>query len=65
MRPADCCLVPERRAEITTEGGLDVAGNAEALRRSCAELAAAGVRVSLFIDPDRDQIEAARMSARR
>ncbi len=59
VRPADCCLVPEHRAEITTEGGLDVLGNAEALRRSCAELAAAGIRVALFIDPDREQVEAA------
>jgi pyridoxine 5-phosphate synthase len=58
VRPADCCLVPERRAEITTEGGLDVAGNLEALRRSCAELAAAGIRAALFIDPDREQVEA-------
>jgi pyridoxine 5-phosphate synthase len=58
VRPADCCLVPERRAEITTEGGLDVAGNAEALRRSCAEFAAAGIRAALFIDPDRAQVEA-------
>jgi len=57
-RPADCCLVPERRAEITTEGGLDVVGNLEALRRSCAELAAAGIRAALFIDPDREQVEA-------
>ena len=58
IRPADCCLVPERRAEITTEGGLDVAGNAAALRDSCAALAAAGIRVALFIDPDRSQVEA-------
>ena len=58
LRPADCCLVPERRAEITTEGGLDVAGNAAALRSSCTTLAAAGVRVALFIDPDRAQVEA-------
>jgi pyridoxine 5-phosphate synthase len=58
VRPADCCLVPERRAEVTTEGGLDVAGNLEALRRSCAALAAAGIRAALFIDPDRAQVEA-------
>jgi pyridoxine 5-phosphate synthase len=58
VRPADCCLVPERRAEITTEGGLDVVGNLEALRRSCTELAAAGIRAALFIDPDREQVEA-------
>ena len=59
LRPSDCCLVPERRAELTTEGGLDVAGGAEALRASCARLAAAGIRVALFIDPDPQQIEIA------
>ncbi|MCP5328769.1 MAG: pyridoxine 5'-phosphate synthase [Steroidobacteraceae bacterium] len=57
-RPADCCLVPERRAELTTEGGLDVAGQVAALRDSCAALAAAGIRVALFVDPDPQQIEA-------
>ena len=59
VRPADCCLVPERRAEVTTEGGLDVAGQVARIRESCAVLAAAGIRVSLFIDPDPQQIEAA------
>ena len=59
VRPADCCLVPERRAEVTTEGGLDVAGQVARIRESCAVLAAAGIRVSLFIDPDPLQIEAA------
>ncbi|HEX7045086.1 MAG TPA: pyridoxine 5'-phosphate synthase [Burkholderiales bacterium] len=59
VRPHDCCLVPERREELTTEGGLDVAGNRERLARSCAELASAGVRVSLFIDPDPAQVAAA------
>jgi pyridoxine 5-phosphate synthase len=59
VRPSDCCLVPERRAEITTEGGLDVAGDATRLREACAQLKAAGIRVSLFIDPDALQIEAA------
>lgn len=58
-RPADCCLVPERREELTTEGGLDVAGQPERIRVACAELAAAGIRVSLFIDPEPAQIEAA------
>jgi len=57
-RPQDCCLVPERREELTTEGGLDVAGQAAALRTVCARLAAAGVRVSLFIDPDEAQLRA-------
>lgn len=59
MRPADCCLVPERRAELTTEGGLDVRRNLAALRPACARLAAAGIRVALFIDPEPDQIDAA------
>lgn len=59
VRPADCCLVPERRAEITTEGGLDVAAQQARLRESCAVLGSAGIRVALFIDPDPRQIEAA------
>ena len=58
IRPADCCLVPERRQELTTEGGLDVAGNLAAVRDACQRLAAAGVRTSLFIDPDPRQVEA-------
>jgi pyridoxine 5-phosphate synthase len=58
-RPADCCLVPERRAEITTEGGLDAAGQIGKLTAACAQLRSAGVRVALFIDPDPKQIEAA------
>ena len=60
VAPRDCCLVPERRAELTTEGGLDVVGRLAAVRDCCAKLAAAGVRVSLFIDPDLRQIDAAR-----
>lgn len=59
-RPAACCLVPERRAELTTEGGLDVVGQVDYLRDYCARLRAAGVEVSLFIDADPRQIEAAR-----
>lgn len=59
IRPADCCLVPERREELTTEGGLDVAGQSERIGRACKRLAAAGVRVSLFIDADPVQVEAA------
>ena len=59
LRPSDCCLVPERRSEVTTEGGLDVAGQ-PALQDAVADLAAAGIRVSLFIDPDTAQIKAAR-----
>lgn len=60
LRPQDCCLVPERRNEVTTEGGLDVVGQEQALSDACAQLAAAGIRVSIFIDPDAPQLEAAR-----
>lgn len=60
IRPQDCCLVPESRQEVTTEGGLDVAGQSARIAAACQALAAAGIRVSLFIDPDRAQIEAAR-----
>jgi pyridoxine 5-phosphate synthase len=59
IRPHDCCLVPERRAELTTEGGLDVIGGGEALRARCLQLAQAGIRVALFIDPEEAQISAA------
>jgi pyridoxine 5-phosphate synthase len=59
MRPADCCLVPERRAELTTEGGLDVRAGLNTIRPACERLAAVGVRVALFIDPDPAQIDAA------
>ncbi|OOY41253.1 pyridoxine 5'-phosphate synthase, partial [Solemya velum gill symbiont] len=58
--PADCCLVPEKREELTTEGGLDVAGQKEMLTDYCAALAEAGIRVSLFIDVDPVQLEAAK-----
>jgi pyridoxine 5-phosphate synthase len=57
-QPQDCCLVPERRAEVTTEGGLDVHGQQSRVAAACAELGAAGIRVSLFVDPDPQQIEA-------
>ncbi|HEY7672054.1 MAG TPA: pyridoxine 5'-phosphate synthase [Gammaproteobacteria bacterium] len=60
VRPADCCLVPERRAELTTEGGLDVAGQRKKMRTVCARLAQSGIRVSLFIDPDKKQLDASR-----
>lgn len=59
IAPADCCLVPERREELTTEGGLDVAARQDELRDYCAALAGAGVRVSLFIDAEPAQLEAA------
>jgi pyridoxine 5-phosphate synthase len=57
--PPDCCLVPERRAEVTTEGGLDVVGQEAGLKALTAQLATAGIRVSLFIDPDHAQLDAA------
>ncbi len=59
VRPADVCLVPERREELTTEGGLDVVGGASRIAQACARLAEAGIRVSLFIDPEPAQLEAA------
>ena len=59
LQPSDCCLVPERRAELTTEGGLDVCQGRERIGLACARLAAVGVRVSLFVDPERRQLEAA------
>ena len=59
IRPQDCCLVPERRQELTTEGGLDVAGQLPRVRAACERLQGAGVRVSLFIDADPQQIAAA------
>ncbi len=59
LRPTDCCLVPERREELTTEGGLDVAGDTQRIEQACGELGSAGIRVSLFIDPDPEQVAAA------
>ena len=59
IRPADACLVPERRAEVTTEGGLDVAADPVRIRDACSRLASCGIRVSLFIDPDEAQVDAA------
>ena len=58
-RPADVCLVPEKREELTTEGGLDVVANFEAVKYACKHLGEAGIRVSLFIDPDAAQLDAA------
>ncbi|GAB6046869.1 pyridoxine 5'-phosphate synthase [Methyloparacoccus murrellii] len=58
VRPGACCLVPEKRAELTTEGGLDVAGNFPRIASACRQLGAAGVEVSLFIDAEPHQIEA-------
>lgn len=59
VKPQACCLVPERREELTTEGGLDVAGSPAKMRDACQALAAAGIEVSLFIDPELAQIDAA------
>jgi pyridoxine 5-phosphate synthase len=59
VRPRDACLVPERRQELTTEGGLAVAGNEPRVRSACLRLRDAGIRVSLFIDPQEAQIDAA------
>ncbi|MGN6650383.1 pyridoxine 5'-phosphate synthase [Trinickia sp.] len=59
VQPHDVCLVPEKREELTTEGGLDVAGHFESVRAACRQLADAGSRVSLFIDADEAQIRAA------
>ncbi|XSG85921.1 MAG: pyridoxine 5'-phosphate synthase [Methylohalobius sp. ZOD2] len=60
--PDACCLVPEKRAELTTEGGLDVAGQLDRVRDACERLGEAGIEVSLFIDPDATQIEAAQQA---
>jgi pyridoxine 5-phosphate synthase len=59
VRPQDACLVPERREELTTEGGLNVVKHFEGVKRACREMGAAGIRVSLFIDPDAEQLDAA------
>lgn len=60
LKPSDCCLVPERRSELTTEGGLDVAGAQGRIRDACEQLAQKGIRVSLFVDPDARQLQAAK-----
>ncbi len=59
-KPEFVCLVPEKREELTTEGGLDVAGNLERVKAATEKLSAAGIKVSLFIDPDMTQIDAAK-----
>ncbi|MCP5198374.1 MAG: pyridoxine 5'-phosphate synthase [Gammaproteobacteria bacterium] len=59
VRPAACCIVPERREELTTEGGLDVHGHEARLRALCTALGAAGIEISLFIDPEPAQVAAA------
>ncbi|WP_288367690.1 pyridoxine 5'-phosphate synthase [uncultured Alcanivorax sp.] len=60
IQPPHCCLVPEKREELTTEGGLDVAGNKAWIAQCCQRLGQAGIEVSLFIDADKAQIAAAR-----
>ncbi len=59
IKPDNCCLVPEKREELTTEGGLDVLGQIAHIKDACKRLSNAGIAVSLFIDPDKEQIDAA------
>jgi len=59
VQPFACCLVPEKREELTTEGGLDVAASPDKMKHACSHLAEAGIEVSLFIDPEEKQIDAA------
>lgn len=60
LAPSDVCLVPEKREELTTEGGLDVVSNVDGVAAAVERLSEAGIRVSLFIDPEREQLQAAR-----
>lgn len=60
IKPEHCCLVAEKRQELTTEGGLDVVGQQASMKKICARLAAAGIKVSLFVDPEKKQIDAAK-----
>ena len=60
VKPHDVCLVPEKRAEVTTEGGLDVIGYFDAVKAATTQLKDTGIRVSLFIDPEKNQIQAAK-----
>lgn len=60
VKPHDVCLVPEKREEVTTEGGLDVLGHFDAVKAATTRLKDAGIRVSLFIDPEENQIQAAK-----
>jgi len=60
IKPEDCCLVPEKREELTTEGGLDVAGQMLRMKEACSRLADREIRVSLFVDADKEQIEASK-----
>ena len=65
LKPEAVCLVPENRAEVTTEGGLNVAGQIDAITATAQALGQAGIEVSLFIDPDPEQIEATAEQAAR
>ncbi len=58
IQPVHCCIVPEKRQELTTEGGLNIVGDEKNIQQACERLAAAGIDVSLFIDPDIEQIKA-------
>jgi pyridoxine 5-phosphate synthase len=60
VKPHACCLVPEKREELTTEGGLDISGNLSRVKIACTKLKAAEIEVSLFIDPEIEQIDAAK-----
>ncbi len=62
VKPHDCCIVPEKREELTTEGGLDVVGQFDRIRESTQKLSDAGIRVSLFIEPDIEHIDHAKAS---
>ncbi len=62
LKPRNCCLVPEKRVELTTEGGLDVVRDGARIGKAVSRLKAAGIVVSIFIDPDKRQIEAAAAS---
>lgn len=64
-RCADCCLVPENREELTTEGGLNVAAQTDRIASACEKLNSAGIRASLFIDPDPEQLDASRACGAR
>lgn len=60
IKPEHCCLVPEKREELTTEGGLDIVANEKEIAKACERLAKLGIEVSLFIDPEKSQIDAAK-----
>jgi pyridoxine 5-phosphate synthase len=62
IRPADCCFVPERREEVTTEGGLDVISQLDRVQAACRKLGQRGIRVAVFIDPEAGQLDAAKQA---